>query len=64
MEHWTAQFGFLPDQPRFGPFESGSLDGFPFSESIMRVNLKVPFDEKEAAKDLGAKWDAARKTGT
>ena len=27
----------------------------------MRVNLKVPFTEKDAAKKLGARWDAARK---
>ena len=27
----------------------------------MRVNLKVPFAQKDAAKELGARWDAARK---
>ena len=27
----------------------------------MRFDLKVPFPEKDAAKQLGAKWDAARK---
>lgn len=27
----------------------------------MRMNLKVPFAEKEQAKKLGARWDAARK---
>lgn len=27
----------------------------------MRINLKVPFAEKEQAKKLGARWDAARK---
>ena len=27
----------------------------------MRVNLKVPFAEKDAAKALGARWDATRK---
>ena len=27
----------------------------------MRTNLKVPFAEKDEAKKLGAKWDAARK---
>ena len=27
----------------------------------MRMNLKVPFAEKEEAKKLGARWDAARK---
>lgn len=27
----------------------------------MRLNLKVPFAEKDAAKKLGARWDAARK---
>jgi len=27
----------------------------------MRTNLKVPFAEKEEAKKLGARWDAARK---
>lgn len=28
----------------------------------MRTNLKVPFEDKFKAKQLGAKWDAARKT--
>ena len=28
----------------------------------MRVNLSVPFDEKEQAKNLGARWDAACRT--
>ena len=27
----------------------------------MRLNLKVPFAEKDQAKKLGARWDAARK---
>lgn len=27
----------------------------------MRANLKVPFAEKDEAKKLGARWDAARK---
>lgn len=27
----------------------------------MRINLKTPFAEKEAAKALGARWDGARK---
>lgn len=27
----------------------------------MRMNLKVPFAEKEQAKKLGARWDAAQK---
>lgn len=27
----------------------------------MRINLKVPFAEKDEAKKLGARWDAARK---
>lgn len=27
----------------------------------MRFNLKVPFAEKDTAKALGARWDAARK---
>jgi len=27
----------------------------------MRTNLKVPFAEKDEAKKLGARWDAARK---
>lgn len=27
----------------------------------MRMNLKVPFNEKDEAKKLGARWDAARK---
>lgn len=30
-------------------------------ESAMRMNLKVPFAEKDEAKKLGARWDAARK---
>ena len=28
----------------------------------MRVNLNVPFHEKDAAKSLGAWWDVERKT--
>jgi len=28
----------------------------------MRTNLNVPFAEKDDAKRLGARWDAARKT--
>jgi len=28
----------------------------------MRTNLKVPYEEKDDAKKLGARWDAARKT--
>jgi hypothetical protein len=31
-----------------------------FKES-MRINLKVPFAQKDAAKELGARWDAALK---
>lgn len=27
----------------------------------MRVDLKIPFAEKDAAKKLGAQWDASRK---
>jgi hypothetical protein len=27
----------------------------------MRTNLQVPFAEKDDAKKLGARWDAARK---
>jgi hypothetical protein len=27
----------------------------------MRIDLKVPFAEKDAAKALGARWDAAKK---
>jgi hypothetical protein len=30
-------------------------------QHIMRFNLKVPFAEKDAAKQLGARWDAAHK---
>ena len=28
----------------------------------MRIDLKVPYSEKDAAKKLGARWDAAAKT--
>lgn len=28
----------------------------------MRINLNVPFAEKDAAKKRGAKWDGARRT--
>lgn len=28
----------------------------------MRVNLNVPFSEKDSARRLGARWDAARRT--
>ncbi len=27
----------------------------------MRIDLKVPFAEKDSAKALGARWDAAKK---
>jgi hypothetical protein len=27
----------------------------------MRINLRVPFEQKDAAKELGARWDAAKK---
>lgn len=27
----------------------------------MRINLKVPFAQKDAAKELGARWDATQK---
>jgi hypothetical protein len=30
-------------------------------EAHMRIDLKVPFAEKDEAKALGAKWDAAKK---
>ncbi len=30
-------------------------------DAAMRHNLKVPFAEKDQAKKLGARWDAARK---
>lgn len=30
-------------------------------DTTMRHNLKVPFAEKDEAKKLGARWDAARK---
>lgn len=28
----------------------------------MRVNLDVPYEQKDLARQLGAKWDLARKT--
>lgn len=28
----------------------------------MRVNLKVPYEQKDAAKRLGARWDSTRQT--
>lgn len=28
----------------------------------MRINLKVPYEEKDKAKSRGARWDSARKT--
>lgn len=28
----------------------------------MRINLAVPYEEKNGAKQLGARWDSARKT--
>jgi hypothetical protein len=28
----------------------------------MRTNLQVPFSEKDKARSMGARWDAARKT--
>jgi len=30
-------------------------------EMTMRTNLKVPYEEKDTARKLGARWDAARK---
>ena len=30
----------------------------------MRVNLIVPYDEKDQAKALGARWDGIKKTKT
>jgi|DEB19_MinimDraft_3_1074340.scaffolds.fasta_scaffold98011_2 hypothetical protein len=27
----------------------------------MRINLKVPYDEKEKAKSLGARWDMEKR---
>jgi hypothetical protein len=33
----------------------------PWPGYTMRLNLKVPFAEKDQAKKLGARWDAARK---
>ena len=27
----------------------------------MRINLRVPYEEKEQARRLGAKWDTARR---
>ena len=29
--------------------------------SLMRIDLKVPYPEKDTAKALGARWDAAKK---
>ena len=29
--------------------------------NVMRMNLRVPFAEKDQAKKLGARWDAGRK---
>lgn len=31
-------------------------------KTTMRTNLKVPYAEKDEARKLGARWDAARKT--
>ena len=28
----------------------------------MRINLQVPFADKDKARGMGARWDAARKT--
>lgn len=28
----------------------------------MRINLKVPFEDKDKARAAGARWDVARKT--
>jgi hypothetical protein len=32
-----------------------------YIETEMRTNLQVPFADKDEAKQLGARWDAARK---
>jgi len=33
-----------------------------YAERRMRVDLNVPFDEKEKAKFLGARWDMVKRT--
>jgi hypothetical protein len=34
---------------------------FALSKNVMRMNLKVPFAEKDQARKVGARWDAGRK---
>lgn len=51
MNHWDgASWVILPHS--YGVAMPGE---------IVRVDLKVPFDEKEQAKLVGARWDPARK---
>jgi small redox-active disulfide protein 2 len=53
-------FAGRPRQTRRLPCIFSALRCAPTIES-MRINLKVPFAEKDEAKKLGARWDAARK---
>jgi hypothetical protein len=41
--------------------DTADLDHGPLHWTAMRTNLQVPFSEKDDAKKLGARWDAARK---
>jgi hypothetical protein len=44
--------------------ESEPAEGHPeqLCQKTMRVDLQIPFDEKDSAKLLGAQWDVARRT--
>jgi hypothetical protein len=51
-----------PTQTSFGQSTPSSPGGGSASEEFIAFN--VPFDEKNAAKDMGGKWDSARKSWT
>jgi hypothetical protein len=51
---FTVRSGFFRPNPP-PPFDE------PLYWADMRTNLRVPFAEKDDAKKLGARWDAARK---
>lgn len=67
MSHWKHSEGCLlrPPLGRFCPkllCVSYPACPLPLLRLPMRVDLKVPYSDKEQAKKLGARWDAAAKT--
>ena len=54
---WEGRFNPYQHEERWLPSTLGDL-----LPEEMRVDLKVPFSQKDEAKKLGARWDSARKT--